>query len=69
LGVGQSTAALARVLGPLLAVPLYFRAPTLPYWTAAAIMVAATVVFLLFARHGVDHAAHASDVLSVPMEL
>lgn len=69
LGVGQSTAALARVLGPLLAVPLYFRAPTLPYWTAAAIMVAATVVFLLFARHGVDHAAHASDVLSVPIEL
>jgi len=69
LGVGQSTAALARVIGPLIAVPLFFRSPELPYWTAAGIMVAATAVFVLFARHGVDHAAHASDVLSAPLEL
>jgi ACR3 family arsenite efflux pump ArsB len=67
--VGQSTAALARVLGPLIAVPLFFRSPELPYCTAAAIMVMATVVFVLFARHGVDHAAHASDVLPASIEL
>lgn len=68
LGVGQSTAALARVIGPLIAVPLFFRSPALPYWTAAAIMVVATAVFGLFARHGVDHAAQA-DLLSAPLEL
>lgn len=69
LGVGQSTAALARVLGPLIAVPLFFRSPELPYWTAAAIMVVATAVFARFARHGVDHAAHADAMLSAPIEL
>jgi len=56
LGVSQSTASLARVVGPLVAVPLFFQSPPLPYWAATAIMAAATAIFVLFARQGRDYA-------------
>lgn len=56
LGVGQSVSALARVAGPLIAVPLFFRQPTLPYWTAMAMMGGALAIFVLWARRGKDYA-------------
>jgi MFS family permease len=56
LGVSQSTSSLARVIGPLLAVPLFVRSPGLPYWTAIAIMAAAMATFVFFARRGKDYA-------------
>jgi MFS family permease len=55
LGVSQGTSALARVVGPLIAVPLFFRAPEWPYIAAIAMMAAALLVFVLFARHGRDY--------------
>jgi dipeptide/tripeptide permease len=56
LGVSQGTSALARVVGPLIAVPLFFRSPVWPYVAAIVMMAAALAVFILFARHGKDHA-------------
>jgi MFS transporter, DHA1 family, tetracycline resistance protein len=55
LGVSQGTSALARVVGPLIAVPLFFRSPTWPYYAAVAMMAVAMGVFLLFGRHGRDY--------------
>jgi MFS family permease len=55
LGISQSTIALARVCGPLLAVPLFFRGPALPYWVAAGMMVGAWLLFVAFARQGKDY--------------
>ena len=57
LGVSQSVSALARVCGPMFAVPLFFRHHTLPYWMAASLMVCAVFVFIGFSRGGKDHAA------------
>ncbi|MCI0358740.1 MAG: MFS transporter, partial [Planctomycetaceae bacterium] len=59
LGVSQSVSALARVAGPLIAVPLFFRGATLPYWTAMAMMMGALAIFLLWARRGRDYGAAA----------
>jgi MFS transporter, DHA1 family, tetracycline resistance protein len=67
LGVSQSTASLARVVGPLIAIPLFFRSPPLPYWTAIIIMAIATAVFVLFARRGRDYVAGPVE-LAVPAE-
>jgi MFS transporter, DHA1 family, tetracycline resistance protein len=50
LGVSQSTSSLARVFGPLIAVPLFFRSPPLPYWMAILVMALAMAIFFLFAR-------------------
>jgi DHA1 family tetracycline resistance protein-like MFS transporter len=55
LGVSQSASALARVAGPLIAVPLFFRGPTLPYWTAMVMMAGALAIFLFWARQGRDY--------------
>ncbi|HZN35724.1 MAG TPA: MFS transporter [Pirellulaceae bacterium] len=60
LGVAQSTSSLARVLGPLIAVPLFHVSPPLPYVAAIGIMALSLVIFALFARRGVDHAAGAA---------
>jgi MFS family permease len=57
LGVSQSVSALARVAGPLIAVPLFFRGPTLPYWTAMGMMAVGLTIFLLLARRGRDYPA------------
>lgn len=66
LGVSQSTASLARVVGPLVAVPLFFRAAPLPYYAAAGITLLATTIFVLFARQGRDYGAKqaASDAVT-----
>jgi hypothetical protein len=60
LGVSQSTSSLARVLGPLIAIPLFFQEAALPYAAAIVIMLLSLVIFVLFARRGVDHAAGAA---------
>lgn len=57
LGVSQSTSSLARVVGPLIAVPLFFQSPPLPYWSAIVLMALAMVIFALFARRGRDFTA------------
>lgn len=55
LGVSQSVGALARVCGPLMAVPLFFVGAALPYWVAVGMMCVALALFLAFARRGVDY--------------
>jgi DHA1 family tetracycline resistance protein-like MFS transporter len=67
LGVSQSTSSLARVVGPLIAVPLFFQSPPLPYWAAIGIMAIATAIFVLFARRGKDYVAGPVE-LAVPAE-
>jgi DHA1 family tetracycline resistance protein-like MFS transporter len=69
LGVSQSTSALARVVGPLIAIPLLKLSPAaaLPYWAALIIMAIATAIFLLFARRGTDHAGTPTE-LPMPAE-
>jgi DHA1 family tetracycline resistance protein-like MFS transporter len=67
LGVSQSTSSLARVVGPLIAVPLFFQSPPLPYWAAMVIMAVSTGIFVAFARQGTDYAT-AAEALSVPAE-
>jgi hypothetical protein len=57
LGVSQSVSALARVVGPVLAVRLFFSGPTLPYWVAMGMMAAGLAVFVLLARSGRDYGA------------
>jgi hypothetical protein len=59
LGVSQGTSALARVVGPLIAVPLFFRSPTWPYYAAMGMMAVALAVFLAFGRHGRDYGKQA----------
>jgi MFS family permease len=44
IGVAQSAGSLARILGPLLAVPLLNLLPPLPYLTCAAILLGTTVL-------------------------
>jgi hypothetical protein len=56
LGVSQGTSALARVFGPLIAVPLFYQSAEYPYYAALAMMVVALGVFLAFGRHGRDYA-------------
>jgi len=67
LGVSQSTSSLARVVGPLIAVPLFFQSSPLPYWAATGIMAVSTAIFVLFARRGKDYVAGPVE-LSVPAE-
>jgi len=67
LGVSQSTSSLARVVGPLIALPLFAELPSLPYWTAIGIMAIATAIFARYARQGKDYVAEPEE-LSVPAE-
>jgi MFS family permease len=53
MGVNQSVSALARITGPA-AIPLFYIQPTLPYWVAAALMVAALFLVHAASRGGQD---------------
>jgi MFS family permease len=64
LGVAQSVSALARVVGPVLAVRLFFSGPTLPYWTAMALMAGGLAVFVALGRTGRDYAPAVETVES-----
>lgn len=61
LGVGQSTSALARILGAWIGIPLlkqpYFLPLKLPYVVAACLMVVALFLVLAAVRGGKDYAA------------
>jgi MFS family permease len=55
MGVSQGVSALARIAGPLFAVPLFLGvSATSPYVVAISLMVIALLALLLFARHGRD---------------
>ena len=67
LGISQGTSALARIIGPLFAVPLFKQfSPQMPYHAALALMVAALVLLLAFARGGKDYGTPAA---AAPVEL
>ena len=60
LGLGQSMAALARILGPLAGMPLYVEVgPTWPYWTAGILMAVGLV--LVAAAGSADRAADLNE--------
>jgi MFS family permease len=59
LGVSQSVSALARILGPMLGIPLLVKQPSLPYWTAAGLMVLGLILVVFAARGGRDYTAPA----------
>jgi DHA1 family tetracycline resistance protein-like MFS transporter len=55
MGVSQGVSALARIAGPLFAIPLFKSVSAVaPYQVALGLMVVALVALLLFARHGRD---------------
>lgn len=55
LGVLQSTASLARVVGPLAGNVLFQSQPTYPLWLAAALMAGGLLMIGLAARRGADY--------------
>ncbi len=55
LGVSQSVASLARILGPLVALPLLYRNPQLPYWTAMGLLTLGFVMIFFASRRGRDY--------------
>jgi DHA1 family tetracycline resistance protein-like MFS transporter len=46
LGFGQSMSAMARILGPLVGMPLFYLNIGFPYWSAAGLMVVAFLMVL-----------------------
>jgi MFS family permease len=55
MGVSQGVSALARIAGPLFAIPLFKSVSAIaPYGVALGLMVVALIALLLFARHGKD---------------
>ncbi len=54
LGVGQSVSSIARIVGPLVAVPMFKVQPVLPYYTAMGLMGLGLVLILAAARSGKD---------------
>lgn len=62
MGVSQGVSALARIAGPLFAIPLFKSVSAVaPYQVALAFMVVALVCLLLFARHGKDFGTSGSE--------
>jgi MFS family permease len=55
LGVAQSVASLARIVGPLVAFPLLYRAVFLPYVSASVLMGIGFVLILYAAGRGRDY--------------
>ncbi|HTU25675.1 MAG TPA: MFS transporter [Pirellulales bacterium] len=56
LGVTQSVSSLARILGPMLGIPLHGIAIGLPYWLATALMTLGLALVIVAARGGRDFA-------------
>lgn len=54
LGLAQGIGALARIVGPLAAIPLFFIQPVLPYWVASGAMCAALGMLAVSLRGGKD---------------
>jgi MFS family permease len=54
LGIGQSVSSLARILGPVVGIPLLARHSTLPYWVAGGLMALGLALVVIAARGGKD---------------
>lgn len=61
LGVSQSMGSLARILGPMLSVPLFHLGITLPYWAACGLMLASLAMVAYASRRGGDYPAEGAD--------
>lgn len=61
LGVGQSLSALARIVGPMVGVPLLEHAVGLPYITAAVMMSLGLVLILFASARGADFSAEGTQ--------
>jgi MFS family permease len=57
LGVAQSASSLARILGPVVGIPLLTRHTTLPYWVAAVLMGLGLLLVIVASRGGRDYAS------------
>jgi MFS family permease len=62
LGVAQSISSLARILGPMIGVPLVERHSTSPYWTAAGMMSIGLVTVVYAVRRGGDFLTDAAMI-------
>lgn len=60
LGVLQSISALARIVGPMISIPLFQRSAQLPYLMAIGLMVVALLLLLTAVRRGKDFAGAAN---------
>ncbi len=65
LGIGQSVSSLARILGPVVGIPLLARQNTLPYWVAAGLMSVGLLLVIVAARSGRDYGSSSSGDLTV----
>jgi MFS family permease len=55
LGISQGTSALARIVGPLIAIPLFEQvSPQMPYYVALGMIIGALVLLVFGARGGRD---------------
>ncbi len=57
LGVGQSVSSLARIFGPAVAIPMLVQGITIPYYTAAGMMILGLLLVIYSARGGKDYGA------------
>ena len=57
LGLAQSATSLARILGPMVALPLFEQAAELPYYGAAGLMAVAVLLIVVSVRSGKDFGA------------
>ncbi|HUE72486.1 MAG TPA: hypothetical protein VMP01_16500, partial [Pirellulaceae bacterium] len=55
LGISQGTSAIARIVGPLIAIPLLHVSTPLPYVAASGLMALGLACLLLGARGGKDY--------------
>ncbi|HZZ74258.1 MAG TPA: MFS transporter [Pirellulales bacterium] len=61
LGVGQSVSSLARILGPMVAIPVLVADITLPYKIAAGMMVVGLGLVIFSTRAGKDYATPGAE--------
>lgn len=59
LGISQGTSAVARIVGPLIAIPLFYFSPPAPYYVALGLMLCGLACLLIGARGGRDFPAAA----------
>jgi MFS family permease len=55
LGVSQSVSSLARILGPMIGIPLHGVSIGLPYWVATGLMAVGLALVIIAARGGRDY--------------
>ena len=68
LGAAQSISSLARILGPMIGVPLVLRNSMLPYWTAAGMMCLGLLMVVFAARGGRDFVPAVATLAHFPAD-